>query len=190
MNGKAAPAIDRVLSKTAMGHGGCIIFTGSLNYKGYGTIRISRTKQRAYTHRVMYEHFIGPIPQGLVLDHLCRVRRCCNPYHLEPVTNRENYMRGDRRSATTHCPQGHPYDEANTYVYVNRAGVRARVCRTCRREHAKPIPEEARIRYQNARQELVREAAAVLGITQPELKNTYGTSKAVLRRILDEESRA
>lgn len=87
-------------------------------------------------HRVVYEHELGPIPAGLTLDHLCRVRSCVNPAHLEPVTIGVNVLRGNtfaaRQVALTACPAGHPYDVTNTYV---RQGERRgeRECRTCRR---------------------------------------------------------
>lgn len=84
-------------------------------------------------HRYAYEHFIGPIPEGLQVDHLCRVRNCVNPDHLEAVTCRENVLRGDGVAAAnaraTHCPQGHAYDEANTYTWTNGG----RHCRACAR---------------------------------------------------------
>lgn len=124
------PVIDRVMRRLTLDANDCWIFHGSLTTKGYGHIKVGRSMRP--THRVTYEFFVGPIPDGLVLDHLCRVRDCCNPDHLEPVTNRENYLRGVRRSRTTHCPYGHPYDEANTYVHINREGQRRRACRTCR----------------------------------------------------------
>jgi hypothetical protein len=65
-----------------------------------------------YAHRVAYERMVGPVPDGLQLDHLCRNRMCVNPQHLEPVTAGENTRRA--RALITHCPQGHPYDDANT----------------------------------------------------------------------------
>jgi hypothetical protein len=82
-------------------------------------------------HRWYYERTHGLVPEGLDLDHLCRVRACVNPDHLEPVTRRENLLRGETRTAAnaakTHCPQGHPYDEVNTYVRASGQ----RVCRRC-----------------------------------------------------------
>ena len=126
------PPKDRLLNKLVPGWGGCLIFTGGVNAEGYGQISIGRSgKVRA--HRFAYEIFIGDIPSGLVLDHLCRVRRCCNPWHLEPVTDRENILRGVSPSALaarkTHCPQGHPYYDANTHVSPDGR----RHCRACRR---------------------------------------------------------
>ena len=82
-----------------------------------------------------FEDANGPIPEGLELDHLCRVPACVNPLHLEAVTHAENMARGIRfdvgaaQRAVTHCPKGHPYSEANTYRY---AGERA--CRACVRD--------------------------------------------------------
>lgn len=82
------------------------------------------------THRYSYERAEGPVPAGLELDHLCRVRSCVNPEHLEPVTHRENMRRGSgwsgRHAQKAMCKSGHPFDEANTYW---RRGGRA--CRAC-----------------------------------------------------------
>lgn len=90
--------------------------------------------RRIGTHRLAYEHVRGPIPDGLSLDHLCRRPSCLNPYHLEPVTTRENTMRSPIAPASvnarkTECPYGHPYDETNTLP--RREG--GRICRTCHR---------------------------------------------------------
>lgn len=86
---------------------------------------------RGYAHRGSYQLFKGPIPDGLEIDHLCRVQLCVNPAHLEAVTQRENLIRSDnfagKESRVTHCPKGHPYDEANT---IRRRGQRE--CRACR----------------------------------------------------------
>ncbi|KAB2977369.1 HNH endonuclease [Streptomyces sp. SS1-1] len=83
-------------------------------------------------HRVAYQEIVGPIPEGLQLDHLCRVRHCVNPAHLEPVTSRENTLRGENlvaiNAAKTHCKRGHLFDAANTYRWRN-----SRICRECRR---------------------------------------------------------
>lgn len=81
--------------------------------------------------------FVGPIPDGLVIDHLCRNPQCVNPMHLEPVTPEENTRRGIggwNTRAKTHCPQGHPYSGANLYINPTSG---ARVCRTCNNEKAR-----------------------------------------------------
>jgi hypothetical protein len=72
---------------------------------------------------------VGPIPDGLVIDHLCRVRHCVNPAHMEPVTDRENVFRGF--AAITHCPKGHEYTADNTYIPPSTG---SRECRRCRAE--------------------------------------------------------
>ncbi|MGI5247775.1 HNH endonuclease signature motif containing protein [Dactylosporangium sp. CA-139066] len=89
-------------------------------------------KKKIFLHRASYQAFVGPIPPGLHIDHLCRQRSCGNPEHLEAVTPRENLVRGNAGSnqlRKTHCPQGHPYDESNTYH-----GKKGRFCRACGRE--------------------------------------------------------
>lgn len=110
----------------------CWMWDGAFAGSGYGQDFYKGKKWRA--HRSTYERLVGPIPAGMDLDHLCRNRRCVNPDHLEPVTRRENLLRGEtrtaRNAAVTHCPQGHPYTEANTYVRASGA----RVCKKCNAE--------------------------------------------------------
>lgn len=85
-------------------------------------------------HRVAYELTRGPIPAGMEIDHLCRVRSCVNPDHLEAVTRGENLRRGrGKTGAQTHCKRGHELTPENTYRYVNRRGYVCRHCRQCRR---------------------------------------------------------
>lgn len=122
----------RFLSKVALDDGiRCWGWTGTKLSKGYGHF-YAKGKMRM-AHRVSYEHFSAPIPDGLQLDHLCRNRACVNPLHLEPVTGVENVRRGASFAAVnarkTHCPQGHPYEGDNLVVIKN-----GRDCRACRRE--------------------------------------------------------
>lgn len=105
----------------------CIPWTGRLSSDGYGRIG------RDFAHRRAYVAARGPIPAGLELDHLCRLRRCVNPDHLEPVTHAENMARSSG-ALKTECIHGHPFDEANTYRRPDgtrdcRACVRARVAK-------------------------------------------------------------
>jgi hypothetical protein len=108
---------------------GCWIWLRSVDTSGYGRLFID--KKQVSAHRTAYEVYIGPIPEGKEIDHLCRVRCCINPVHLEPVTDRENALRGNGgmfQASKTHCPQGHPLIAGNL-----RAGPR-RACLTCHRE--------------------------------------------------------
>src|SRR3990167_577551 len=101
--------------------GPCWIWTASCWPSGYGKFRTgSAGSKMAVAHRYAYESIVGVIPEGLTLDHLCRVRGCVNPIHLEPVTHRVNVFRGGAppppHAIKTHCPAGHPYNEVHTYI--------------------------------------------------------------------------
>ena len=119
------------LFKSMRINGYCWEWTGYKNPQGYGKINTINQIVKL-THRVSYEYFKGPIPEGLELDHLCRVPRCVNPDHLEAVTHQVNNMRGFSPSALaarkTHCPQGHPYDLFNT-VYEKSGFRRCHICK-------------------------------------------------------------
>ena len=109
---------------------GCWLWTATKNPNGYGTFWDGRKTWRA--HRFAYELLVGPIPEGLQLDHLCRVRDCVNPDHLEPVTNAENTLRAYKSNGPkTHCKWGHEYTEENTiHRAINR---KWRKCRECKK---------------------------------------------------------
>lgn len=97
------------VDKSALG--GCWSWIGCKARGGYGMFRLGKM---VLAHRIAYEAYIGDIPQGLEIDHLCRNRSCVNPEHLELVTHQENTLRGDTLTAAnarkTHCPRGHLYD--------------------------------------------------------------------------------
>lgn len=122
--------------------GDCWLWQGFIMPNGYGTFRVGSltdgTRRKVYAHRFSYTLYHGEIPPGLELDHLCRVRHCVNPDHLEPVTRRTNMMRGIAlprvraiAAARTHCIRGHLWAE-NTIYYPSRPN--ERICKRCERE--------------------------------------------------------
>lgn len=109
---------------------GCWLWTGFLNENGYAMYAYKRGEKsiQRRAHRLAFVLWKGPIPGGLEPDHLCRVRCCVNPDHLEAVTRRENVLRGARGRLVTHCPQGHEYTPENLAKHVRRC------CKTCQRD--------------------------------------------------------
>jgi hypothetical protein len=127
---------------------GCWLWAAGLSDAGYGTLR--RDGKNTLAHRLSFESLVGDIPDGLCIDHLCRVRCCINPAHMEPVTMRENVLRGISMVAVnarkTHCHAGHPFEGENLIVTPNGR----RCCRECqnagqRRRYEKGRPERERI---------------------------------------------
>lgn len=107
---------------------GCWIWQGNVSGPGYGTLNLAGKSRLA--HRISYELFIGHIPEGLDLDHLCRVRRCINPNHLEPVTRKVNLHRGETwkwRLDKLTCKYGHPLEGSN----LRKGKGRERICIAC-----------------------------------------------------------
>ncbi len=140
-------ALDQRFWSKVVKTDGCWIWQGALASNGYG--RFSINNRRYPAHRLAYQDAIGPIEDGLVMDHLCRNRACVNPLHLEPVTNQENIKRGiggamlkARNDAITECPRGHPYTPENTRR--DRKG--SRNCRTCDKANAARWTEKRRAR--------------------------------------------
>lgn len=109
----------------------CMPWPGWISKQGYG--RLSVKDRTCLAHRAVYRKVVGKIPDGMVLDHLCRNRSCVNPSHLEPVTSGVNTMRGEGAGAKnkrkTHCLRGHEFSAGNVY---SRKGWRE--CKICKRE--------------------------------------------------------
>lgn len=134
------PAHFRILRRVSLVPGplatDCWRCSLGLVRSGYSALRIGGVHHMS--HRVIYEYLVGPIPDGLELDHLCRVRNCVYPQHLEPVTELENFLRGEARGAialrTGLCIRGHSLD-GDAYVLKNSDGsTKRRQCRVCARE--------------------------------------------------------
>lgn len=112
----------------------CITWPGRLTSGGY--VQVWRDGRPQSAHRLIWEDMHGPIPQGLVVDHVCRNRACLNTAHFQLVTLGENSRLGGTRK--THCKNGHPFDEENTFYYKPSGGRRVgRGCRICRAASAK-----------------------------------------------------
>ena len=140
------PWPENLLTRMEPQPNGCIYFTGSLNESGYGQvwIKVAGSNLLRKAHRAAYELLVGPIPDGLVLDHECHNRdasclggstcphrRCVNPEHLAPKSKGENTRASLRWSGNkTHCHRGHPYTAENTIV--ESTGRRCRICRSQR----------------------------------------------------------
>ena len=116
---------------------GCWLWTGAIVRGGYGQFfsgAENNGPRLIYAHRYSYELAKGRIPENLTIDHLCRVRCCVNPAHLEAVPFAENIKRGTQGhnfASRTHCPKGHPFDGENLRVIVRPNGQKARHCKAC-----------------------------------------------------------
>lgn len=135
---------------------GCWPWAGAMTRNGYGTFWVGAQCWRA--HRYAFSVYRGPIPDGLVIDHLCRNRRCVNPEHLEAVTQSTNLARGDglvsAQNARTHCPRGHALVPGNLDLTQVKAGKRS--CKRCKAD------------AQRARYHRTKPGSDVIEVTLPE----------------------
>lgn len=146
---RSIPALVRFQAKVQIDpQTGCWAWTGAKVSTGYGSFRV-KTKRHQLAHRFAYEQFRGPIPDGKMIDHLCRNRGCVNPAHLEPVTNQENCIRGtgpeltsNRHREKLYCVRGHPLFGEN----MRRDMKGHRVCRECMRLHSRAFKAKKRAR--------------------------------------------
>lgn len=147
---------ERFESKIIRTAEGCWEWTGAhFQTTGYAIFNVLSERDGRWrptvAHRVAYELFVGPIPDGRVIDHLCRNRGCVNPDHLEPVTVQENVLRGEAWSAIAvrdnQCKRGHEFTLENTITRPNRPGKRE--CRECvrARDRDRNKTEERRAHY-------------------------------------------
>ena len=113
---------------------GCWLWLGEITQNGYSRLKVKDKNIAA--HRIAYELFKGPIPEGLVIDHLCRNRCCVNPQHLEAVTQQVNTLRGvslqSQNAKKVFCVNGHPFSSENTTV-----NAKGRTCKACQREYTR-----------------------------------------------------
>lgn len=146
------PIEERFLAKVQEDEAGCWLWTANLSVDGYGRFVVTHNRP-ANAHRWAYEQWVGPIPDGFQLDHLCRIRRCVNYEHCEPVTSRENVRRSESpmgiNARKTECSQGHEFSSENTRIDTRGR----RECRICRRANQKTYKAKRRLRESEASNE-------------------------------------
>ena len=154
------PFADRFWEKVdKTGPNGCWLWTGACSRRGYGAILADFPDRRMLcAHRAAYEMLVGPIPDGLQLDHLCRNRPCVNPAHLEPVTGRENVLRGTgfaaENAAKTHCVRGpYQFGPGTTRIWAGSGWCALQA-----------LPERARADGTTAAEGVMTDAFLVLGL--------------------------
>lgn len=192
---KSLARLDSVLARCE-DIDGCWVWAGGKDRQGYAVVHVGGTTKRG--HRWVWEQFVGEIPNGLVLDHLCRNTSCVNPEHLDPVTVRVNTIRGrvplvagenGRRAnlAKTHCPAGHPYAGNN----IIRNGVR-RNCRECGRSRSRAHwrrknghPVDGPSRRSKLTEEEVRVIRELAAARRPvaEIAAMFNVAKSTISRI-------
>lgn len=177
---------ERLLESIELSDNGCWLWVRPPNTSGYGYLKVAGKNTLA--HRASYETFEAPIPADLHIDHLCRVRHCINPAHMEPVTCQVNVLRGEtmaaRNSKVTHCPRGHEYTEENT-----GHSSQGRYCRECRRAWLREYKRQQR--REAGAPEMLRPADVLeiralygSGATQQQLADRFGVSRSNISYIV------
>jgi hypothetical protein len=158
-----------------VGPHGCWLWQGSLTEKGYSRVRgtLLTGGRKIYGHIWVYERLVGPIPPGRELDHLCEVRRCVNPAHLEPVTHAVNIQRS---LTQTHCREGHPLSGENLRVLLDGE----RTCILCARRRSRDHARRKRAADPGFR-ERQRQASALRRATDPEFRERQRLACAARR---------
>lgn len=138
------PVLHRLWERSVVTETGCFEWQGALTSKGYGKIacgsRADGSVKNRRVHRVAYEALVGPIPDGLTIDHTCENKACWSPAHLQPVTNAENiWLAGVRMNA---CRRGHARTPENSFAEQGTNKIR---CRVCRREREARARRELRV---------------------------------------------
>lgn len=126
---RVIPPLERFCDKVVFAPSGCVEWTAARTYNGYGRFTLGHGRS-VPAHRFAYEQFVGPVPDGMEMDHLCRNPACVNPKHLEPVTRKEN-VRRQPKTGRPHCKWGHLFTPENTRI----DGRGYRQCRLC---HTRP----------------------------------------------------
>lgn len=175
--------------------GPCLIFLGADNGNGYGQFQYNNGKRNGYAHRYAWERVHGPIPDGLTVDHLCRVRRCVNVEHMELTDRVDNYLRGV--ATRDSCPNGHPYTPESTYY---KPGKNARCCRICqqatskrdglRRSKAYRGESDSRLKYDPAKRDALVIEAVERRLTVAEAAAQLGCTVKYMDKLVGREARA
>jgi hypothetical protein len=164
---KPRSELERFMAKVRVLKNGCWLWIGRLR-KGYGRLRVNNPRRMVGAYRWAFEHFRGPIPEGFEPDHVCRLRACVNPFHLEIVTRAVNVLRGEspvaKNARKTHCKRGHAFRADN--IYYDRDGHRQ--CKACcrlrnalqYRKHRQKRLAQAAMSYQRRREN--RRASSLL----------------------------
>lgn len=143
------PTIEERLLAKLDRSGDCWLFTGCTDPAGYGIMWDGRQRNNSRAHRLAYEFWVGPIPEGLDIHHRCQVRQCCRPDHLEAMDPAEHNGMHHRR---THCQKGHPFTGV---VYRGQ-----QICRVCSREYARKYTDANRDRINERKRQRRRAAKA------------------------------